>query len=98
MISCFSDPFKVFHDLSFHNVNSELIIHFFIVEAVESRYGQRAAYTDETRKFLFAHTPPQKRSAADTRSKAHRGGLQSRRGTKKMTRSLGALVPSLAAG
>ena len=40
-------------------------VHFFIVEAVESRYGQRAAYTDETRKFLFAHTPPQKRSAAD---------------------------------
>ena len=47
-------------------------VHFFIVEAVESRYGQRAAYTDETRKFLFAHTPPQKRSAADTRSEAHR--------------------------
>ena len=59
-------------------------VHFFIVEAVESRYGQRAAYTDETRKFLFAHTPPQKRSAADTRSEAHRGGLQSRRGTIKI--------------
>ena len=28
-------------------------VHFFIVEAVESRYGQRAAYTDETRKFLL---------------------------------------------
>ena len=47
-------------------------VHFFIVEAVESRYGQRAAYTDETRKFLFAHTPPQKRSAADNASQTRK--------------------------